>query len=121
MSLAIKDCGTPCISSEQLTLVSVMLERSPEGMTLRERTPTIFLPCGIDMSKGEMTLLTPCIIQQTGELALRSLEQESRTCPSPTAAFGRGGPVPHLGSTAKQALDMRVVGNLALSVSVEES
>lgn len=31
-----------------------MLERGPEGMTLRDLTTTIFLPCGVNMGEGEM-------------------------------------------------------------------
>lgn len=30
------------------------MERGPEGMTLRDLTTTIFLPCGVNMGEGEM-------------------------------------------------------------------
>ena len=68
--------------------MAVMLERSPEGMTLRELTLILFLSCGVDMGEGEMTPFWEPL-QQAGELSLRSLEQESWSCHSPTAALGK--------------------------------
>lgn len=44
-----------------------------------------------------------------GELTWRSSEWESWPCPSPVAALGRVGPLPHLGSSVELTLNVRVV------------
>ena len=67
------------------------------------------------LSKEEILspALAPLHLQQAGELALRSSELESWSCPSLAAALGRAGPVLALSSTVEVALDTRVAGDLA--------
>jgi hypothetical protein len=50
--------------------------------------------------------ITLCQPQQAEELVLRSSEQESWSCPSPTMVVERTGPAPHLSSTVELALDV---------------
>lgn len=62
--------------------------------------PTTCLLRG-DMGEGEIVPLTPCHLQQAGELAIRLSEQESCLCLSllQHSALERSGPEPCLSST----------------------
>lgn len=53
-------------------------------------------------------ILSPCHLWQTGELVLRSSEQESWHCPSPAVVLGKVSTVPHLSNTVELALGIEV-------------
>lgn len=83
-------------------------------MSVGEQVPPLSCPCS-DLGEGEIHPVALCHPQQAGELALRTLEQESCPCPSPDAAVKKQvGPACHLGSMVELALGVGLRGEPAL-------
>ena len=82
--------------------MAVMLERSPEGMTLRELTLILFLSCGVDMGEGEMTPYYPFLGASTAgrRIILEVLRARKLVLPLTYCSPWESGPVLNLGSTS---------------------
>jgi hypothetical protein len=76
-----------------------------QGYKCDRGAPAILLLCGdTDEDKTPSISLAPHHLQQAGNLAPESREQESWPCPSSAAALGRVGPAPGLGNRVELTL-----------------